>query len=161
MRILVIGYVNVGQRKTMKTIILLWAVFTCLVTVRAGEPEEEDFKRRLASIVEAADMVLVDTIYIRGDTPQKQALVTTNHVEAIIVRKIKKVTFADIFPKIKERLSTPIEIDGKKYLPNLPPYRMVTIEYEVPIKNGSAGYSALAGFQNGQLFIVGHKRVTE
>lgn len=146
----------------MKTIILLWVALVCLGgTVRAAEPEEEDFKRRLTSIVEAADMALADTIYIRGDAPQKQALATLSHVEAIITRKIKRVTFDDIFPKIKERLSTPIEIDGKKYLPNLIPYRMVTIEYEMPIKNGSAGYSALTGFQNGQLFIVGLKKAAD
>jgi len=120
------------------TLILLVGLSSFLGVVRATEAEEMEFQSRLVAFTKAADMGLADTVYARGETPQKELFGTISHLEATIVRGIKKVSFEDIPPRIKDRLSGPIEIEGKAFLPNLIPYRMVTIEFEVPIKSGSS-----------------------
>ena len=117
---------------------------------------EQDFKTRLEAFQKTGDMAQVETIYKAGDmTAQTGELY--HAFESIIVRGVKGIEFKDVYPAIKDTF--PLDLNGSKYVPNLPMYKMVSIQYQVPIKNGSAGTELLTGLKDGKIFICGLKAV--
>ena len=125
-------------------------------------PQEKDFKTRLEAFQKAGDMAQASTIYVSGGYADNGVTLLTSmdeqKLEDTILRDIKSVKFEEVFPALQPILTNGISIEGGKYVPKLEPYKMVTVDFQKPVKNGSVGFSLVTGIKDGKIFISGYKK---
>lgn len=130
--------------------VLLFAAFH---VVAQDNEQEKDFISRLEAFQKAGDMDKVTNIVWFDKSPESFKEFTTHDFESIIVRGINSVKFEPV----PSALSEPASFDGKSYVPNLTPYKMVSVNYQTIVKNGSEGFGMITGIKDGKIFICGLK----
>jgi hypothetical protein len=131
-------------------IIILVAAFH---VVAQDTEQEKDFISRLEAFQKAGDMDKMTNIVWYDKSPESFQEFTTHYFESVVVRGIKSVKYEPV----PSALASPTSIDGKSYVPNLTPYKMVSVDYQTIVKNGSEGFSMITGIKDGKIFICGLK----
>jgi hypothetical protein len=139
------------MKKITPLIVLL--LITALHVVAQDTEQEKDFISRLEAFQKAGDMDKMTNIVWFEKSPESFTEFTTHYFESVIVRGIKSVKFQPV----PSALSEPASIDGKSYVPNLTPYKMVSVDYQTIVKNGSEGFGMITGIKDGKIFICGLK----
>ena len=146
------------------TVILGLLLMVALNLSAQGTPPEQDFISRLEAFQKAGDMAQLRTIWYFGDgiddcgTSLLKSLDAAK-LEAVILEGIKSVKFVEVYPALKDQFTNGMKIEGGSYIPNLEPYKLVTVQYQTPIKNGSTGFFLITGMKDGKLMICGYKKI--
>jgi hypothetical protein len=149
----------------MKTAIMALGLFIMVaLNVSAQQtPQEQDFISRLTTFQKAGDMAGLRNIYELGgvqDTGSAMlAGMNGEKLEDLILRGVKSVKFEPVFPVLQDFVKNGWNIQGGSYIPNLKPYKMLTVEFKTPVKNGSIGFSILTGTKDGRILICGYKKI--
>lgn len=127
-------------------------------------PSEQDFISRLEAFQKAGDMAQLRTIWYFGDGLDDRGTMLLKSMdgaklEGIILEGIKSVKFVEVYATLKDQVTNGLKIEGGSYIPNLEPYKLVTVQYQTPVKNGSTGFFPLTGMKDGKLMICGYKKI--
>jgi len=128
-------------------------LITALHVVAQDTEQEKDFINRLEAFQKAGDMDNMTNIVWFDRSPESFKEFTTHYFESVIARGIKNIKFEPV----PSALTEPASIDDKKYVPNLTPYKMVSVVYQKDIKNGSGGFGMITGIKDGRIVIDGLK----
>ena len=147
-------------RKNMKYILVIITSLLLSLSCFALEEMESDFLERLDAFVNEGDFSKekLNEIWLVEDTPPAMFADTLAGLKELKEQGIGETRYHEIYPSMKERMSQPMEIDGKTYTSNLEPYKMVEIKYstKIPVENSSkAGWSYVVGISEGQLYMMG------
>lgn len=140
---------NMKKRAPLVIIILVAAFHV----IAQDTVQEKDFISRLQAFQKTGDMDKMTNVVWFDKSPESFQQFTTHYFESVIVRGIKSVKFESV----PSALSEPASIEGKSYVPNLPPYKMVSVAYQTIVKNGSEGFGMITGIKDGKIFICGLK----
>ena len=127
-------------------------------------PQELDFISRLKAFQKAGDMAQMRNIYEINFAPQDTgssmlACMDEQKLEDLVLLGIKTVKFEPVFPALQNIIKNGWNIEGGRYVPNLKPYKMLSVEFQTPVKNGSIGFSILTGTKDGKIMICGYKKI--
>jgi hypothetical protein len=127
-------------------------------------PQEQDFIARLQAFQKAGDMAQLRTIWYFGDGIDDRGTsllksLDASKLEAVILEGIKTVKFVEVYPTLKDQVTSGLKVEGGSYIPNLEPYKLVTVDYQTPVKNGSTGFFLFTGMKDGKLMICGYKKI--
>jgi len=147
-------------QKNMKYILISITALLLSLSCFASEEIESDFLERLEAFVSEGDFSKekLNEIWLVEDTPPAMFADTLAGLKELKKQGIGETRYHEIYPSMKERISQPMEIDGKTYTSNLEPYKMVEIKYstKIPVENSSkAGWSYVVGISEGQLYMMG------
>ena len=151
--------------KIMKaTIVALGLLIMVALNISAQEtPQEQDFISRLKAFQKAGDMAQMQKIYeigfVQDDGSVMLATMNSQKLEDLILRGIKSMKFEPVFPALQDIIKDGWNLEGGRYVPNLKPYKMLTVEFRTPVKNGSTGFSILTGTKDGKIMICGYKKI--
>ncbi len=145
----------------MKTIITIFTFLSLGLRCVASDAMEQEFESRFRAFIDTADVSMdaLNEVWLYGDTPSKVFLGTQKNLESIVFRGLGSLKIVDIYPMMLERIEGTVTLEGGEYVINLKPYKMLEVEYTEKIKGGSAGWSYVLGEQEGQLYMVGLKRL--
>lgn len=132
-----------------------------------GTLQEQDFIGRLKAFQKAekaGDMAQMQTIWYLGDGINDRGAsllksLDSAKLEGVILEGIKTVSFDEVNPTLKDQVTNGLKIEGGSYIPNLVPYKIVTVEYLNPLKNGNTGFFFFTGMKDGKLMICGYKKI--
>jgi hypothetical protein len=138
----------------IKMAALVILLFVATLTVVAQDTEQEkDFIGRLEAFQKTGDMAGLPAVIWYDKSPGIFRVLTGDQFEAVIVRGIKSAKFE----AVPEFMLKPTRLDGVDYVPNLEPYKMIAIDFQTEVKNGSPGFSMITGFKDGKIVICGLK----
>lgn len=147
-----------------KTIAMVGLLMVALNVFAQETPQEKDFISRLEAFQKAGDMAQIKTIWYlgdgiddRGETLLKSLV--SSKLEGVILEGIKNVKFVEVYPTLKDQVTNGLKVEGGSYIPNLEPYKLVTAQYQTPVKNGATGFFLFTGMKDGKLMICGYKKV--
>ena len=132
----------------MKKILVILITLLFLAGSSLGSEEmEQEFIERFEEFIAAKDLNFrkLQEIWIPGDAPVMEFNSTQQDLQITMLSGIKEIQFIDIFPVIQKGIDEGIEIEGERYKVNLPPYKMLSIEYKKEIEGGSGGWSMVVG----------------
>ena len=138
--------------KKITSLVILTLIVAFHVVAQDTE-QEKDFVSRLEAFQKTGDLDKMTNIVWYDKSPESFQEFTTHYFESVIVRGIKSVKFEPL----PSALSASASIDGKSYVPNLTPYKMVTVNYQTIVKNGSEGFGMITGIKDVKIFICGLK----
>lgn len=127
--------------------------------LHADEKAEAQFIALIREMEASGSMKSVMEIYLPGDAPSDLALNTHRNLETIVTRGIESIGFVEIYPNMKAGLTEAMTIEGRDYVINVEPYKMLEVMYSKKIEGGSSGYSVVVGKKDGRLWIAGFKAV--
>ena len=127
-------------------------------------PQEQDFISRLQAFQKAGDMAQLRTIWYFGDGIDDRGTMFLKSLdgaklEEVILEGIKSAKFVEVYPTLKDTVTNGWKIEGGSYIQNLEPYKLITVEYQTPVKNGSTGFFLFTGMKDGKLMICGYKKI--
>ena len=146
-----------------KTLVILITLLFLVGSSLGSEEIEQEFIERFEEFIAAKDLNFrkLQEIWIPGDAPVMEFNSTQQDLQITMLSGIKEIQFIDIFPVIQKGIDEGIEIEGERYKVNLPPYKMLSIEYEKEIAGGSGGWSMVVGEKDGKLFLAGLEKLVE
>jgi hypothetical protein len=129
-----------------------------------GTPQEQDFISRFEAFQKAGDMSRLRTIWYFGNGIDDAGTIFLksldgSKLEEVILEGIKSIKFVEVYPALKDQVTNGLKIEGGSYIPNLEPYKLVMVEYQTPVKNGSTGFFLFTGMKDGKLMICGYKKI--
>jgi hypothetical protein len=114
---------------------------------------EQDFINRLIAFQKSGDMEQATNICEQGSpTILNEA---DDRLEQAIVRGIKSIKFRELLPFMKN--SKGINLHGSIYVLNLKPDKLVIVEFQTTVTNGSSGFGLNTGIKDGRIMICGYK----
>ena len=127
-------------------------------------PQEQDFITRLEAFQKTGDMAQLRTIWYLGDGIDDRGMTLLKSLDAaklegVILEGIKSAKFVDVYPTLKDQVTNGLKVEGGSYVPNLEPYKLITVQYQNPVKNGSTGFFLFIGIKDGKLMICGYKKI--
>ena len=142
----------------MKKLIMVGLLAAAMPMLHAEDTtQEKDFKSRFESVVNSGDINQVTNIWVASPRPSPMMLSDFASLEFCYWRGVKSVKFEEVFPVIQDSIKKGVSIDGVRFVPNLEPYKMFTVEYAKSMTNELSGFSILTGFKDGKIMITGYK----
>ncbi len=146
----------------MKHILITLTAVLISLSGYASEKMETEFLERFKAFIQQGDFSKgkLDSIWLVQDTPPKLFSQTLDGLKELKEQGIGESRFHEIYPTMKEGMSKPIELEGKTFISNPTPYKMVEVKYskELPLGNGSkTGWSYVLGVSEGKLYMMGLK----
>jgi|GEM_PF-5609833 len=148
----------------MKKAAILGLMMVALNLFAQATPQEQDFITRLEAFQKTGDMAQLRTIWYLGDGIDDRGMTLLKSLDAaklegVILEGIKSAKFVDVYPTLKDQVTNGLKVEGGSYVPNLEPYKLITVQYQNPVKNGSTGFFLFIGIKDGKLMICGYKKI--
>ena len=150
----------------MKHILITITALLISLSSYASEKMETEFFERFEAFIEQGDFSKgkLNSIWLVQDTPPKLFSQTLDGLKELKEQGVGESRFHEIYPAMKEGMSKPMKLEGKTFISNQKPYKMIEVKYlkKTSVENGSkTGWSYVLGVFEGKLYMMGMKKLNQ